>query len=57
VPKRHIQDWTKLRPSLCDIKLLEHMWEAGEKFLKEHFPVQSPADSYRFGFHSPGQNS
>jgi hypothetical protein len=57
VPKRHIQDWTKLRPSLCDIKLLEHMWEAGEKFLKEHFPVQSPADSYRFGFHSPDQNS
>lgn len=53
VPKRHIKDWTHLRPS--DAALLSHMHEVGKAYLEANFPPH--AEGLRFGFHSPGQNS
>jgi len=55
VPKRHIKDWTYLKPLESDISLLEHMYNVGREFLIKNYP--SPDNQYRLGFHSPGHNS
>lgn len=57
VPKRHIKDWTCLRPA--DYELLEHMHKVGLAYLREKYPRKESegTETYRFGFHSPGHNS